>query len=299
MELLAQLRDAIAHGDLAVHYQPKLRLATGEIVGVEALVRWHHPERGLLYPAQFLPLVRHNALMRAMTELVVQRALEDAAAWHMHGYRVPVAVNLFSPTLADLDLPARLDDALGRQGLTSAALVVEITEDFLLGNLDRARVVLDGLHRLGITIAIDDFGCGNSSLNLLRHLPIDEVKLDRSFTASMTEDPRVAAIVRSVIDLSRTLGLTTVAEGVETSATASMLTGYGCEFAQGHHYSQPLTAPQILDLLAADAAERRKREGVSGLRSGQMEAGGQIQTGTSATPASATASSRSGAVTAA
>ena len=275
MELLAQLRHAIAHGDLAVHYQPKVCLATGEIVGVEALVRWHHPERGLLYPDQFLPLVRHNALMHAMTELVVQRALEDAAAWHMHGHRVPVAVNLFPPTLADLDLPARLDDALGRQGLTSAALVVEITEDFLLGNLDRARVVLDGLHRLGITIAIDDFGCGNSSLNHLRHLPIDEVKLDRSFTASITEDPRVAAIVRSVIDLSRTLSLTTVAEGVETSATASMLTGYGCDIAQGHHYSQPLTAPQILDLLAADATERREREDVSGLRSGQM--GGRRQ----------------------
>ena len=264
MELLAQLRDAIAHGDLAVHYQPKLCLATGEIVGVEALVRWHHPERGLLYPDQFLPLVRHNALMRAMTELVVQRALEDAAAWHRYGHRVPVAVNLFPPTLSDLDLPARLNDALGRQGLTPAALVVEITEDFLLGNLDRARVVLDGLHRLGITIAIDDFGCGISSLNHLRHLPIDEVKLDRSFTASITEDPRVAAIVRSVIDLSRTLGLTTVAEGVETSATASMLTRYGCEFAQGHHYSQPLTAPQILDLLAADATERREREGAGG-----------------------------------
>jgi diguanylate cyclase len=275
MELRAQLRHAIEHEDLAVHYQPKLCLATGEIVGVEAFVRWDHPERGLLYPDQFLPLVRHSGRMHAMTELVVQRALEDAAAWHALGHRVPVAVNLFPPTLADLDLPARLDDALRRQRLTSAALAVEITEDFLLGNLDRARVVLDEIHRLGITIAIDDFGSGNSSLNHLRHLPIDEVKLDRSFTASITEDPRVAAIVRSVIDLSHNLGLTTVAEGVETAATASMLTGYGCEFAQGHHYSQPLTASQFLDLLAADATEGRKRQGVSGLRSGQM--GGRRQ----------------------
>ena len=135
MELLAQLRHAIEHGDLAVHYQPKLCLATREIVGVEALVRWHHPERGLLYPDQFLPLARHNALMNAMTDLVLQRALDDAAVWHARGHRVPVAVNLFPPTLADLDLPARLADALGRKGLPSAALAVEITEDFLLATL--------------------------------------------------------------------------------------------------------------------------------------------------------------------
>jgi diguanylate cyclase len=225
--------------------------------------------------------------MHAITELVVQRALEDAATWHTHGHRVPVAVNLFPPTLADLNLPARLAAALGRQGLTPAALVVEITEEFLVGNLERARFVLDGLHRLGITIAIDDFGCGTSSLNHLRHLPIDEVKLDRSLSASITEDPRVAAIVRSVIDLCRSLGRTTVAEGVETSATAAMLTGYGCDIAQGHHYSHPLTAAQTLDLLAANATDRRKREGFGETR----------QTGASSTPASATASSRSGAVT--
>jgi diguanylate cyclase (GGDEF)-like protein len=250
MELRAQLRLAIEHEDLAVHYQPKICLATGDIVGVEALVRWHHPECGLLYPDQFLSLARHNGLMSAMTELVVRRALDDAASWHARGYRLPVAVNLFPPTLADLDLPARLNDALGRKGLTSTALTVEITDDFLVGNLDRARVVLDELHRLGITIAIDDFGSGSSSLNHLRDLPIDEVKLDRSFTSWITEDPCSAAIVRSVIELSHNLGLTTVAEGVETSATAAMLTGYGCDIAQGHHYSQALTAPQIIELLA-------------------------------------------------
>jgi diguanylate cyclase (GGDEF)-like protein len=249
LKLLAQLRDAIEHGELTVHYQPKVRLATGEIVGVEALVRWDHPQRGLLYPDQFLPLARHNALMYAMTDLVVQRALDDAAVWHARGHRVPVAITLFPPPPADLDLPARLDDALRRKGLTSAALAVEITEDFLLGNLDRGRHVLDGLHRLGISIAIDNFGSGSSSLNHFRHLPIDEVKLDRCLIASITEDPRVAAIVRSVIDLTRTLGLMTVAEGVETPATAAMLTGYGCDIVQGHHYCQPLTATQTLNLL--------------------------------------------------
>jgi diguanylate cyclase (GGDEF)-like protein len=246
IELLAQLRHAIEHGDLAVHYQPKVSLCSGEMVGVEALVRWHHPDLGLLYPDQFLPLARHNALMQAMTELVVQRALDDAAVWHARGLRIPLAVNLFPPTLADLDLPVRLERALEGHGLTSSALAVEITEEFMLGNLERARIVLTGLHRLGIRIAIDDFGSGYSSLYYLHELPIDEVKLDRSFIASITEDPRAAAIVRSVIDLSHTLGLTTVAEGVENPGTAALLTGYGCDIAQGHYFSHPITAEEVL-----------------------------------------------------
>jgi diguanylate cyclase (GGDEF)-like protein len=250
MELLGQLRQAIDNDGLTVHYQPKIDLRTGEIIGMEALVRWLHPDRGLLYPEQFLPLVRQNALMRAMTELVVERALEDAAGWHARGYPIPVAVNLFPPSLADLDLPARLDRALDRHGLTSAALTVEITEDFVLGNFDRARVVLDGLRNLGIRIAIDDFGSGYSSLYYLRELPIDEVKLDRSFIGPITEEPRAAAIVRSVIDLSHILGLTAVAEGVENAATAATLTGYGCDVAQGHYYSPPMTNCQLVCLLA-------------------------------------------------
>ncbi len=268
MELLAELRHAIEHGDLTVHYQPKLSLRSGDIVGVEALVRWQHPERGLLYPDQFLPLARRNALMHAMTELVVERALDDAAVWHARGYRLPVAVNLFPPTLADLDLPARLDRALKCHGLTSSALMVEITEDFMLGNLDRARVVLTGLRRLGISIAIDDFGSGYSSLYYLHELPIDEVKLDRSFTASITEDPRAAAIVRSVIDLSHTLGLTTVAEGVETPGTAAVLTGYGCDIAQGHYFSYPITASELLHLVTQSThpTDRDSRNCVGGLQ---------------------------------
>ncbi len=267
MELLAQLRHAIEHGDLAVHYQPKLSLRSGEMVGVEALVRWHHPERGLLHPAQFLPLARHNALMHAMTEMVVDRALDDAAVWHARGHRLPVAVNLFPPTLADFDLPARLDHALKGHGLTSSALTVEITEDFMLGNLDRARVVLAGLRHRGISIAIDDFGSGYSSLCYLNELPIDEVKLDRSFIASITEDPRAAAIVRSVIDLSHTLGLTTVAEGVETSDIAAVLSGYGCDVAQGHYFSHPVTAPELLKLVTQPtrATDRQLPNCVGGL----------------------------------
>ncbi|HJT95392.1 MAG TPA: EAL domain-containing protein, partial [Mycobacterium sp.] len=259
----AELRRAIAHGELVLHYQPKVCLATGDMVGVEALVRWHHPERGLLYPEQFLPLTRRNALMSTMTELVVRRALDDAAVWYARGHRVPVAINLFPPTPDDSDLAVCLDDALQRKGLLPTSLAVEITEDFLLGDPDRGRRILDGLHRLGITIAIDNFGSGNCSLDFLRQLPIAEVKVDRSLSASITDDPRAAARLRSVIERSRTLGFTTVAEGVETSASAAILTQYGCHIAQGHHYCQPLTATQILNLLATVAeagARRRERE---------------------------------------
>ncbi|HET6733879.1 EAL domain-containing protein, partial [Mycobacterium sp.] len=150
----------------------------------------------------------------------------------------------------DLDLPARIEEALARHGVPPESLTVEITEDFVLGNLDRARTVLDGLRDLGVTIAIDDFGSGYSALYYLRELPIDEVKLDRSFIAPVTEDPRAAAIVRSVIDLSHTLGLRTVAEGVETAAVADELARYGCDVAQGHYYSHPLSTSDLLVLLA-------------------------------------------------
>jgi EAL domain-containing protein (putative c-di-GMP-specific phosphodiesterase class I) len=230
-----------------VHYQPKLNLRSGDIVGVEALVRWPHPERGMLYPDHFLPLARQNRLMRAVTEFVVDRALHDAARWHAVGNPVPVAVNLSPPAFADRDLPARIERVLDRHGLTPSALTVEITEDFVSGNLDRARAVLGGLKDLGITVAIDDFGSGYCALSYLRELPIDEVKLDQSFIAPITTDSATAAIVRSVIDLSHTLGLITVAEGVETAAA---LGTYGCDAAQGHHYSAALSTEELLKLLA-------------------------------------------------
>jgi diguanylate cyclase (GGDEF)-like protein len=248
MELLAQLRVAIEHGDLTVHYQPKLSLCSGDIVGVEALVRWPHPRLGLLYPDEFLPLARQNRLMQAMTEFVMDRALNDAALWHACGHRLPVAVNLSPPTIADRDLPARVEHALSRHHLTPADLAVEITEDFVLGNRERARAVLNGLHDLGVTIAIDDFGSGYSALSYLRELPIDEVKLDRSFVAPITTDPDAAAIVRSVIDLSHTLRMTTVAEGVESADTAAALKNFGCDAVQGHYYSTPLGAAELLEL---------------------------------------------------
>ncbi len=251
VRLLGELRHAIDHGDLAVFYQPKFDLRTGGIVGVEALVRWPHPKRGLLGPAHFLPLVRKRGLMRAVTDLVLTQALDDAAEWQAMGIGVPIAVNVFAPSLGDLDLPTHIASALAMRGLSPEDLTIEITEDFLLDNIDRTRSVLERLRQRGIRIAIDDFGSGYSALWYLRELAIDEVKLDRHFIAPIRVDPRAAAVVRGVVDLAHVLGVTTVAEGVENAETAERLREFGCEVAQGYYYSPPVSAAAMMNMLAA------------------------------------------------
>lgn len=256
VRLLGELRHAIDHGDLAVFYQPKFDLRTGGVVGVEALVRWPHPQRGLLGPAHFLPLVRKRGLMRAVTDLVLTQALDDAAEWQAMGVGVPIAVNVFAPSLGDLDLPTYIASALSTRGLSPEDLTIEITEDFLLDNIERTRSVLERLRQKGIRIAIDDFGSGYSALSYLRELAIDEVKLDRHFIAPVRIDPRAAAVVRGVVDLAHVLGVTTVAEGVENAETAERLREFGCEVAQGYYYSPPVSAAAMMNMLAAGRQNR-------------------------------------------
>lgn len=258
-QLLGQLRHAIDNQQLTLAYQPKFDLRDDSIVGVEALVRWPHPDRGLLGPDQFLQLVRDHGLMRPITELVLSQALDQIAQWRDLGVLVPVAVNVFAPSLSDLDLPETVQRALDERGLPHEVLTVEITEDLLLDNHERARAVIERLRRSGVRVAIDDFGSGYSALSYLRELYVDELKLDRGFVTTVLEDRRAAAIVRAVIDLANELGLTTVAEGVENPETAVLLRGYGCQVAQGYAYSAPLTPSAMLSLLmlrrpAPDAA---------------------------------------------
>ncbi|RDH75235.1 bifunctional diguanylate cyclase/phosphodiesterase [Mycolicibacterium moriokaense] len=256
VRLLGELRHAIDHGDLTVFYQPKFDLRSGDVVGVEALVRWPHPKRGLLGPAHFLPLVRKRGLMRAVTDIVLTQALDDAAEWSALGIGVPIAVNVFAPSLGDLDLPTHIASALAARALSPEDLTIEITEDFLLDNIDRTRLVLERLRQRGIRIAIDDFGSGYSALWYLRELAIDEVKLDRHFIAPIRVDPRAAAVVRGVVDLAHVLGVTTVAEGVENAETAERLRDYGCEVAQGYYYSPPVSAAAMMNLLASGQPKR-------------------------------------------
>jgi diguanylate cyclase len=254
--LLRELRHALERRELCVVYQPKFDLRTYDVVGLEALVRWRHPRRGLLTPEQFLPLVRRHGLMRSVTAVVLDRALDDAARWYGRGIGVPVAVNVFAPAISDPELPAQITDALDRRGLPPQALMVEITEDLLLDNIGKTRMVFNKLRDNGIRVAIDDFGTGYSALWYLREFPVDEVKLDREFIAPILTHPASAAIVRAVVDLARALGVTPVAEGVENTETVTQLLEYGCEVAQGYLYSRPLSASAIEKVLEAQSGVR-------------------------------------------
>ncbi len=248
-QLLGELRQAIDNRALTLAYQPKFDLHDDSITGVEALVRWPHPDRGLLGPDQFLQLVRDHGLMRPINELVLTQALNQIAQWRDLGLEVAVAVNVFAPSLSDLTLPAGVEQELSRCGLPCELLTVEITEDLLLGNHEHTHAVIDRLRERGVRVAIDDFGSGYSALSYLRELHVDELKLDRGFVTAVLDDRRAAAIVRAVIDLARELGLTTVAEGVENVETATLLKDYGCQVAQGYLYSPPLSPADMLSLL--------------------------------------------------
>ena len=254
IRLLGELRAAIDHHALEVVYQPKIDLRTGQLAGVEALLRWPHPTLGTLRPDTFLPLVRQHGLMRPVTDFVVDRALSDAAGWARLGAPIPVAINLFAPFLRDTDLPRTLDHRLAEYDLRPDILTVEITEDLVLSEVDTATTVLHRLRQLGVRVAIDDFGSGYSALSYLRDLPIDEIKLDRHFIAHVTTNPKAAAVVEAVINLTHTLDITVVAEGVEDTDTATWLAEHHCDIAQGYHYGRPTAASTVPRLVARAAA---------------------------------------------
>jgi diguanylate cyclase (GGDEF)-like protein len=254
VQLLSDLRQAISHRALTVLYQPKVDLRTTRVVGAEALARWPHPIFGMVLPHQFLPLVRQHGLMRTFTDLILDQALSDAAQWRRQGIDIPVAVNLFPPLLGDVNLPGRVFDALARHELPGDSLIVEITEDLLLDDIERTRKVLETLREHSIQVALDDFGSGYSALTYLCKLPIDEVKVDYDLIGHVLTDPRAEAIVRAVIDLSHSLHVTTVAEGVENAEIATWLRDRGCEVAQGILYSPPITTLAVMELLSSPAA---------------------------------------------
>ena len=245
LRTLEELREAVYGRLLTVHFQPKVDSQTSAVHGVEALVRWEHPTRGLLYPDAFLRLAEDSGLMRELTTAVLERSLDQVRAWRDVGRTLSVAVNLSASSLVDLELPERVRLLLADRGLPASALELEITEDFLMGDRERAREILTQLRGLGIRVAVDDFGTGYSSLAYLRELPIDELKLDRSFVQPMADDPRAAAIVTSTIGLAHSLGMTLVAEGVEDEATAGHLAVSGCDQSQGYYFCRPLPALEL------------------------------------------------------
>ena len=241
-----ELQAAITSDQFTLHYQPKIDLDTGDVHAVEALVRWNHPTRGLLYPDAFLNLVEVSGLMRAMTRLVLEMALDQAATWQAQGQQyLTIAVNLSASSLADADLPEEILAMLAARGLPSNVLQLEITEESLTTDRDQARKILTRLRDGGVQISVDDYGTGYNSLSYLRDLPIDELKLDRSFVFPMVDDARAAALVASSINLAHSLGLRMVAEGVETAAAYTELRRLGCDQAQGYFMCRPVPAPEL------------------------------------------------------
>jgi diguanylate cyclase (GGDEF)-like protein len=260
VQLLEALRAGLARGELVCHYQPKITVATGSTDSVEALVRWQHPERGLLAPDTFLPLAEQAGLMRPLTLAVLHIALRDASRWRRAGHDVSVAVNLSVTNLLDVELASDVAALLYEHQLPASALILEITETVLMTDSTRAKTVVDALHALGVGLSVDDYGTGYSSLAYLQDLAIDELKLDRSFIMRLAEDPRSAAIVRSTVDLAHSLGLRIVAEGVEDPGTVEVLHRYGCDIIQGFFYSRPIPAAELTAWLAnGPAAEPSRR----------------------------------------
>jgi diguanylate cyclase (GGDEF)-like protein len=245
LELIGELRRALERDELVLHYQPKVALADGRVAGVEALVRWQHPVHGLRGPGAFLPHAEHTALMRPLTLHVLETALAQLAEWRAAGLDLHVAVNLAVQNLLDLRTPGQVAELLSRHGLPAQALTLEVTESLMLHDPQRAGEVLHDLRELGVGLALDDFGTGYSSLEHLKRLPVDELKIDKSFVMSMDTDRANRAIVASTSALGRALGLRVVAEGVESGASAAVLAAIGCDLAQGFHYSPPVPAAQL------------------------------------------------------
>ena len=240
LTLISQVRPSLEAGHMFVYYQPKVRLSDGRVAGAEALIRWHHPDRGLIMPDEFIPLVEKTVLLRPLTQFVLNEVLRQWHAWSERGIRLPVSVNISPRSLLDLQLPDQIAEMLGRWHVPPAFLKLELTESFLMADSGRSTGVLDRLAELGVGLSIDDFGTGYSSLSHLKRLKIDEIKIDRSFVMHMHEDANDYMIVRATVELGRNLGLRVVAEGVEDRETFDRLADFGCDEAQGYYISEPL-----------------------------------------------------------
>ena len=254
LEAVARLRRGIEAGELVLHHQPKLTLATGRIDGVEALVRWQHPERGLLAPDAFIDLAESAGLMGPLTSAVLDAALAQRRAWTDRGHELTVAVNVSPSNLVDEHFPEEVTALLARHGVPATALVLEVTESLLVADRERAIRVLVALRDAGVGIAIDDYGTGYSSLAYLATLPVTELKLDRTFVSAMTGSPRAASIVTSTLQLAHALDLVLVAEGAEDQATVDALAALGCDVVQGYHLSRPLPSDVLEQWLEARMA---------------------------------------------
>jgi diguanylate cyclase (GGDEF)-like protein len=249
LALTAELPRAVAEHEFAVDFQPIVDLGTGEVISTEALARWHHPDRGDLTPMRFLDSVERSGLLRAFSEAVLDQALAAASRWHDAGFGIPVAVNVSPRSLLDPSFPELVAERLRRADVPSDTLTIELTESLTLSQLDVVDEVLRALRDLGIRLALDDFGTGYSSLATLARVPVHELKIDRAFVAAMDSTSADAAVVRSTIELGRSLDLLVVAEGVESEEQRRRLWELGCPAGQGHLFGRPMPVQQLIAAL--------------------------------------------------
>lgn len=249
LQLQGQLRNAVKNQEFILHYQPQIDIASGRLVGAEALVRWQHPELGLLPPDKFIPLAERSGLVIPMGDWVLNEACRQAQVWRDKGHGMVMAVNLSALQFKRGNLLETVAHALKRSGLPAELLELELTESILLQDIDVAIKTLRSLKDMGVKLSIDDFGTGYSSLSYLKRLAVNKLKIDQSFVRDLAEDADSAAIVRAIIQLGHTLQLKVIAEGVETDAQLAFLRNYGCDEAQGYLYSRPIPATEFVKLL--------------------------------------------------
>jgi len=250
LELMGELHKAIEQGELLLHYQPKFDLALSRVAEVEVLTRWQHKTRGLLYPDSFIGLAEHNGLIHPLTEWVIGEAIRQCNLFHQSNLGISVAINLSTHNLRDSSLPQQISDVLEKHNLPPDHLILELTESAVMSDPRHAMEVLNQLDKMGVRLAIDDFGTGYSSLAYLKQLPVDEIKIDKSFVLDMMNDNDDLVIVRSTIDLAHNMGRKVTAEGVETQAAWDLLEEMGCDLIQGYYIARPMPAEELIKWLA-------------------------------------------------
>ena len=253
LALVVEMRGAIERNEFELYYQPKQHLRSGLVTRAEILIRWNHPQRGLLSPSVFIPIAERTGLIKPITDWVLDRAMQQCRAWQDEGAPIHVAVNISAKSLLDQALPAKVQSLLDKWQIDPRFLKIEITESSIMADPAHALAVLSMLQSMGVRLSVDDFGTGYSSLTHLRELPIDEIKIDKAFVSGMTTSEADAAIVRTVVDLGHNLGKQVCAEGVEDEATWRMLGEMGCDLAQGYWISRPLSAGDLMTWLVDSA----------------------------------------------
>lgn len=245
LTLMADLRQAITNNELQLYYQPKIDLSTQKVIGAEALIRWFHPQRGLIMPDDFIPKAEQSGLIRPLTRWIIEKALKQSAEWNKRGIPLQVAINVSQRSLYDCELLNQIADTMQKLHITYCSLDIEITETAIMAHPEQSMATLQMLHDMGIHLSIDDFGTGFTSLAYLKELPVDELKIDKSFIMSMLDDSEDVMIVRSIIELAHSLGRVVVAEGVESKEILQLLQSLNCDTAQGYYMSKPLPSQEF------------------------------------------------------